>query len=798
MLKNYLLVALRNLQRNKVYSFINITGLSIGLACCMLIVLYLMDEVSFDKFHQKGDQIYRLTRDEYFPDGKLSNTDGNTGMMPGPAFTSEVPEIAAFVRIQGEQTAVKIGNNIFEQEGMYADSNFFSVFTFPLKAGNPATALSKMNSVVLSEDVAKKFFGSTDVLGKTIELPQGDDRSFQSFEVTGIVPRSPQNSSIRIDMVLPMSLNEREGRRDNQWINFYLNTFFVLNKGADISKVEAKMKDVYERQAKDQITEAREKYNFKNSMVYRLQGLKDMHLSTTYGAYNGLTGASKPIYSKILGGIALFILIIACINFVNLTMARSLKRAKEIGIRKVVGGERKQLITQFMGESMLLSFCSFVLAILLVITVLPFFNTLSNKALSFSYLLDAKLIGGYIALFLFTSLLAGFYPALVLSGYDPVETLYNRTKFSGKNYLSKSLVVLQFALAAFLMVATLTIYTQFNFLTSQPLGYNDKNIVILDTDGMKADKLSIFKSELQKDPSIESVAARQGGFWSTIAKTDGKDIEFTLQVFDTAYLSTYQIPLVMGRNLSPDFPSDSTSSVLVNEAFVKKAGWSEPLNKQVDFFYDSIKYNVVGVVKDYHYASLLEDIRPELFIMHPKYNYGQLIIRIKPENTSATLKHIEKVFKALQPFRPYKYEFKDNSNRLQYEAEDKWKQIISFSAILSIFISCIGLFGLATLAAEKRTREIGIRKVLGASVSTIATKLSGHFLQLVLISIVIAFPAAWIVLHKWLENYPYRITLGPGIFLGTAVLVFLIALFTVASQAIRAARANPVTSLRSE
>ncbi|MGL6268781.1 MAG: ABC transporter permease, partial [Chitinophagaceae bacterium] len=314
MLRNYILVAIRNLKRNKVYSFINITGLSIGLACCMLIVLYLMDEVSFDKFHQKGDQIFRLTRDEYLPDGKVFSTDGNTGMMPGPAFANEIPEISSYVRIQGEQTAVKIGNNIFEQSGMYADSNFFSVFTFPLKAGNPATALSKMYSVVLSEEVAKKFFGSTDALGKIIEMPLGDNRSFQSFEVTGIVPVSPQNSSIRIDMILPMSLNERTGRKDDQWINFYLNTFIVLNKGADIIKVEAKMKEVYERQAKDQIKEAREKYNFNNSMVYRLQGLLDIHLSTTYGAFNGLTGASKPIYSKILGGIALFILIIACIN----------------------------------------------------------------------------------------------------------------------------------------------------------------------------------------------------------------------------------------------------------------------------------------------------------------------------------------------------------------------------------------------------------------------------------------------------------------------------------------------------
>jgi putative ABC transport system permease protein len=322
--------------------------------------------------------------------------------------------------------------------------------------------------------------------------------------------------------------------------------------------------------------------------------------------------------------------------------------------------------------------------------------------------------------------------------------------------------------------------------------------VILYGDRLKADKLNVFKEELKKDPAILSVAARQRGFWSTIAKVDGKDMEFTLQVFDTAYLSTYQIPLVRGRNLSPAYPSDSTSSILVNEAFVKKAGWNDPLNKQVDFFYDSIKYNVVGVVKDYHYSSLLEEIKPELFIMHPKYGYGELIVKIKPENTSATLKHIEKVYKAQQPFQPYKYEFKDNTNRLQYEAEEKWKQIITFSAILSIFISCIGLFGLATLAAEKRTREIGIRKVLGASVSVIVTKLSQNFLQLVLISIVIAFPAAWFALGKWLENYPYRITMGPGIFIATALVIFLIALLTVSYQAIRAARANPVNSLRSE
>ncbi len=798
MLYNYIKIAIRNLKRNKVYSFINIAGLSIGLACCMLIILYNKDEQSFDRFHQNSANIYRIINQRMDDSGKLTGTSGITGMMPGPAFKREVPEVKEYVRIQSEMLPVKVGQQVFEQEGFYADENFFSVFTFPLKAGNANQALKDIHQVVLSEDVAKKLFGTTDALGKTIELPLGKDRSFETFTVSGIAPVSPQNSSIRISMILPMSIRERDGA-DDQWINFYLNTFVVLHPDANIKAVEAKFKKVYEANAKEQLQEARAKFNFKESFVYGLQPLLDIHLSKKYPSENGLVNASSPIYSKILGAIAVFILIIACINFINLTIARSLKRAKEIGIRKVIGGERSQMIVQFLGESYLLSLAAFVLAISLVFLSLPIFNKLANKALSFTYLLDGKLIIGYALLFIITGFLAGFYPALVISRFDPAETLYNRLKFSGNNYLAKGLVVLQFTLASFLIIATMTIFMQFKFLTKQDLGYNDKNMVTLSTGRMNADKLNSIKAELKSNPGIEAVTARQGGGWTTLAKASGKDVDFALDVVDADYLSTHQIPIKRGRNFSPVMATDSTSSILVNESFVKKAGWNDGLGEVVDFFYDKDrKYTVVGVVRDYHYAPLTEKINAQMFIMDPRYQYSQLLIKLRPDNISSSLKWIEKVVKKYHPFEPYQYKFKDEENVRQYESENKWKQIISFSALVTIFVSCIGLFGLATLSAEKRVKEIGIRKVLGASAMQMMRLLSSDFLKLTILASLIAIPAAWWAMNKWLENYPYRIDMGPGVFLATTLLVVFIALLTVSFQAIRTAGVNPANSLRSE
>jgi hypothetical protein len=424
------------------------------------------------------------------------------------------------------------------------------------------------------------------------------------------------------------------------------------------------------------------------------------------------------------------------------------------------------------------------------------FNALSGKSLSFTYLLDAKLVLFYFGLFLATSLLAGFYPAFILSGFDPVKTLYNRVRYSGRNYLSHSLVVLQFAIAAFLIIATITIYRQFDHLTGMDLGYNDKNVIVLSTERLRSDKLGVFKRELAKEPSILSMAARQGGSWYTTARADGKNVDFALEVLDTSLFATYEIPIVAGRNLG--MVSDSTSSAMVNEAFMKFMGWRDLNNRQVDFFYDSIKYNIVGVVKDHHYESLFQGIKPQLFLMHPKYSYGELLIKVRDGGTTQALEHIRKVSKELFPLKPFNYEFKDVANREQYKLEEKFRDIISYASVLAIFISCIGLFGLATLAAEKRTKEIGIRKVLGASVPQIASKLSLRFLQLVMISIAIAIPIAWYALNKWLDNYPYKITIGPWVFIATIVLLVMIALATIGYQAVKAAMANPVRSLRSE
>ncbi|MDB5229868.1 MAG: FtsX-like permease family protein [Chitinophagaceae bacterium] len=795
MFKNYLKTALRNLWRNKSFSIINIAGLSVGLACCMLIFLYSKDEVSYDRFHEKKENIFRITSVLTGDDGHVTKT-GNTGMVPGPKFKQSIPEIEEFVRVQSASFAVKHGTEAFEQTALYVDENFFSVFSFPLIAGNRKTALKDIHSIVLSEDIAEKYFGKKNPVGQVLELNTGE--KFEPFTVSAVTKRSPQNSSIKIKMLVPIKFEQLKNN-DDQWMNFFLNTFVVLRPGANAKAVEAKFASVFRTDAAQQLKEMADKFGFKEKAQFGLQPLLDMHMSTDFASDNGLTDASNPMYSYILTGIALFILLIACINFINLTVAQSLKRAKEIGIRKVVGGQRKQLIAQFLGESFILSFFSFLLAIILVQLALPFFNTLSNKALAFSYLFDFKLIAGYILLFLFTGLMAGFYPAIILSKFNPVQTLYGRFRLGGKNYLAKGLVIFQFTLATFLIVSTMIIYSQFNYLTHFDLGYNDKNVAIVDAGSIDRQKLDVFRNELLKNPSIQTVSSDQGGRWGTVARINGgKDIHFDFKHVDENYLPLFQIPISKGRNFSKDFTSDSADAAVINETFAKEAGWKDPLGKQVDFFYRNKKYRVIGVFKDYHYTALTEKIGPQLFTMNPSYHYGDVFIKLKPGGTSSTLRFIEKTFKKMFLFQPYHYSFKDEKNEEQYEKEAKWKQIITFGALLTIFISCIGLFGLATLSAEKRTKEIGIRKVLGASVALIVRKLSVDFLKLVIIAALIASPAAWLVMNKWLEDYPYRISITWWMFGLSALAVILVALVTIGYQSIRAAVANPVKSLRTE
>jgi putative ABC transport system permease protein len=530
--------------------------------------------------------------------------------------------------------------------------------------------------------------------------------------------------------------------------------------------------------------------------TYMLQPFTRIHLDRDVDRMN-LVNGSDPIYSYILSGIALFILLIASINFVNLTVARSLKRAKEIGIRKVIGSTRRQLMAQFLGEAYLLSFVSWVLGMVLVRAALPVFNGLANKSLSLSYLIDARLMAAYAALFVLTGLLAGFYPALVLSGYDPVRTLYNRFTLGGKNYGQKSLVVIQFALASFLIIATATLYAQFNFLTNERLGYDDSNLVVTYKDDLSRKEVDLLRQELSKNPDILGAAPKDNGFSFNGGKINGDSaISFVNTTIDEGYLPLLKIPIVKGRNFSPAFPADSSGSVLVNEAFVKQAGWSEPLGQAVVLWGRTA--HVVGVVKDYHVEALNTEIKPQLFSIGLGTGFGDIYIRIRPKTETGSLQYIAQTFRKLFPLSPWTYSFQNETNQKNYESEARWKQILLLGAVITILISCVGLFGLSVLAAERRTKEIGVRKVLGASIGNVVSILSKDFLKLVFVSLLIAIPLSWIAASKWLEHYPYRIQLGWEMFAGAAIVVAGIALVTVSFQAVKAAMSNPAKSLRTE
>ncbi len=800
MFKNYFKTAIRNLTRNKVYSFINIVGLSLGLACSMLIILYVKDEVSYDRFHGEVNRIYRITSHSFDKKESKVNWNSNTGYLQGPRFAAHVPGIQSFVRLSGEQRDIQKGTEVSSHGMLAVDSNFFSLFNFPLVEGNPKTCLRDPHSVVLSEDEAKKQFGTRQAVGRTLMMK--DEDLFIPYTVTAVTKKCPQNSSIKFDILVPLQTPAAEAQNGENWFNFFLNTFVVLSPHADLKTVEANMKKFYDEDTREPLKSLTRQFGAEVAdwkADYQLQPMLDMHLSKELHASNGLSDASNPVYAYILSGIALFILLIASINFVNLTIARSVKRAKEIGIWKVVGGNRKQLIIQFLGESLLLCLFAFTLAVLIVRGILPVFNELSNKQLALSYLFDGRLLAGYILLFFLTAFLAGFYPALVLSGFNPVQSLYSRFNLGGKNYLQKGLVVLQFSLASFLIIATFTIYAQFTYLTTEKLGYDDTHLVAVEKSHIGRDKAAIFKAELLKNPGIADVSFKNGGNWGTVAKVNADStIQFAYETVDESYLPLLKIPVLQGRNFSPDFPGDSTHSVLINEAFAKKAGWKSPIGQQVYFWYNDQKYAVVGLVKDYHFQSLNEKIRPQLFTMKPGNDYGMAFIKIKPGREKAALKHIGQVFKQLFPASPFTYTFKSDENFRNYEAEQKWKQIMLFSAVLTIFISCIGLFGLSVLSAERRTKEMGIRKVLGASVQQVVTVLSKDFVKLVILALLIAVPLAWYAANQWLQNYPYRIGLSWGIFAIAGVLVVFIAMATVSFQALRTAFANPVKSLRTE
>ncbi len=796
MLKNYLAVAFRNLWRNKTVSFIHIAGLSIGLSCCMLILLYVFDDWSFDRFHKHHDNIYQITMQVLNADGSFRARIGQTGTVYGPSFQRGIPEIITCTRICTYDFVLKKEDKAYTQHIHFADPNFFSVFTFPLVSGDPKTALASLYGMVLTEETARKYFGTVDAVGKTLEFQI--DNKFVPFTVTAVARNCPQNSSIQFDILLPMKFYQSTGVLDD-WMNSDVTTFLLLNPGADANAVLSKMVRVYQVESAPALKAARS-HGFNRSFHLGLQPLTAMHLSSGGYNYDYRSRSSDPIYGYILSGIAGFILLIACINFINLTIAQSQKRSKEIGVRKVIGGSRSQLIRQFLGESFVTCGIAFALAIGLALLALPMFNKLASKQLSLFYLSDARFIALLLAFYLLTAFAAGFYPALVLSGFNPLDTLYHRFRLTGRNYLGKGLAVLQFSMAGAFIIAAFFMSQQFYYLTHKDLGYNDNDLVTvnIDTDN-SAQLAALIRNQLFTQPSIRAVAFHNSLNDRENIKVDtARQFSASCERIDENYFSTLQIPVIKGRNFSPDYPSDSAHSVIVNETFAQLAGWKDPIGQSVESPKSHQPVTVVGVIRDFNFYPLTLKVDAQLFTIEPPGEDLEFDIRVAPADQPATLSYIEKIFKKFAPYSPFTYTFRKDDNRHAYDSQEKWRRIVAFAAIFTVFISCIGLFGLATLATQRRIKEIGIRKVLGASVPNLVRLLSVNFLQLVLLANFIAIPVAWWGVNKWLQNFAYRITLQWGVFASSVLITLLIAWLTVGLRALKAAAANPVDNLRVE
>lgn len=794
MVRNYLKSAFRSLKRNKLFSIINISGLSLGLACYLLILLYTKDELSYDRFYERADQIYQLTCNRIEKDG-ADEKFGIAAMVQGPAFKREVPEIEQFVRVNPKNLILKIGNSSFNESITWVDPDFFTLFSFPLKSGQPGQVLTDDHAMVVTEETATKYFGTADAVGKTIQAEI--DGKFEAFTITGIAKRAPENSSIKFNVLLPFSYLEKVNP-DNGWGWVSYPTYFLLHPGADPKAVSKKMQRVYQTQAKSEI-DLNHLAGYDNRFIWGLEPMTKMHLNTEF---KGVPDASNPIYAYILTAIGIFILAIACINFINLSLAQSLKRGKEIGVRKVIGGLRIQLIRQFLGETFFVCFIAFMLALLLTQLALPTFNELANKKLSLGYLIDGQLLAGFAMLYLFTGFLAGSYPALVFSGLNPMDTLYNRGSYTGKNFLSKALVTVQFVLAIILIISTFFLNAQFNYLTKAELGYQERNLIEFDFPKAIMNKglMDVMKNQLSALQGIEDVAYRNVGHFGGKTVANQKEITATYTRIDGRYLPTMGISIVKGRNFSQDFSSDSVTSVIINETFAKQVGWKDPVGQTVDFMnlpdWGNRKVHVIGVVRDFHDESLKETIKPQIFTMDARLPLGHFLVRTYPGNIPQKIKSVETVFHRFMPDRPFSYAFREDLNKTSYHAELKWKQMITISTGLTIFISCIGLFGLAVLSTERRRKEIGIRKVMGASIGQIVVLAARGFVILVMISFVIAVPFAWYAVNRWLQNFAYRIELSWWIFAAAGALTLVIAIATVSFQALKAALTDPVKALQ--
>lgn len=790
MIKNYFKIAWRNLLHNKTFSLINIFGLALGMTCSLIIMLWLKDELKRDKFHANDKRLFRVMENQFYS-GDISTFPSTPGIL-AENIVKDIPEIEmASQMLWEEQPLFTVGDKFDKEKGRYVQKDFLRMFSFKLAKGDAATALARPDAVVISKSLADKYFKGEEPIGKMIKIDNKDN-----VVVTGVLDEIPELSSLKFDFLLSYDLWFKRNDWAKEWDNNGPRCYVMLAANTSVDKVNAKIKGYIKTKKKD------------SNVDMFLQNYGESYLYSNWD--NGKQAGGRIEYIRIFSVVAIIILLIACINFMNLATARSLRRAREIGVRKVVGAGKRQLVAQFIGESMFVSFIAILLSLLIVALIIPSFNELTDKHLAID-LTDPSFLLIILGLTVVTGVISGSYPALFMSTLKPIVVLKGILKFkAGATYFRKGLVVFQFALSIILILGMIVIYRQISFIHNKNLGFAKEDLLYLPLEGPMAKNFMAFKEELLKQPGIKNISSAQSSPLEVGSSTQGvrwpgkdttKLILFSNNPITYDYIKTMGIQLIGGRDFDPSFSLD-TMNYLVNEAAARKIGYKDPVGKELTMWGD--KGTIIGVMKDFHHNSLHVPIEPLIlrlfkgsWVKDGGY-WGNVIVRTEQGKSKQAIASMEKVFKQFNPGFPFKYYFTDEEIAKNYKSEHTVNKLSRYFAFLAIFISCLGLFGLVTFTAEQKTKEIGIRKVLGASVTGIVRMLSKDFLKLVLIATVIAFPVAWWMMHKWLMDFEYRVNIGWWIFVVAGIAALLIALLTISFQSIKAALANPVKSLRTE
>jgi putative ABC transport system permease protein len=797
MLKNYLKIAFRNMRRNKTYTFINISGLAIGLASCFFILLWVQNELSYDRFHEKADRICRINIKLPRSTGDLVSAYSTSAL--GPTFKEEFPEVieaARFKIVADKKILVKHGDkDFFEERFGIADPSIFKIFTFPFLKGNPEMALANPNSIVVTEDFAKKYFGTEDPLGKILTVEKEHE-----FIVTGLIKNTPYNSHLQFDSLVPFIENISTfmpvyGSPNSFDLHFFRN-YLLLGEGVSIPEFSDKIHDyLLKRDPEDTVT-------------LNLQPLKKIHLYS--GQIRDLFPRGNIQYVYIFSLIGFFVLIIACINFINLSTARAGFRTKEVGIRKVIGAERSSLIRQFFGESLLYSLIALILALGIVFVLRPFFLSLVGKQILFDLPHNLTLLGGIFVITIAAGIFSGSYPALFLSSFKPVQVLRGvHGTGKGKKLFRRILVVSQFTIAIGLIISTTVIFIQFKYLQKRNLGFDKEHMVYFRLNGELMNKHELVREELLKNPgigkaTITSSILTSGRYVTTVFNWEGKDpgIDATASQADYVsvdenFIDAFGMEIAQGRNFSENALKKPMSEIIVNEAAFRMMGLESPLGLKADLTDRNFRGTIIGVVKDYHFRSLHDRITPLILWVNP-WLFKYMFLKIHPDNLNETLRFVENKCREIEPQFPFEYHFLDDAFGNLYTAEARMGRLFNCFAVLVILIACLGLFGLASYTVESRTKEIGIRRVLGASIPTIAGILCKEFIVLIVLANIVAWPVSCYFLRGWLESFAYRIDMGILIFASSGLTAIFIALLTVSFQSIKAATSNPVDSLRYE